>query len=209
MLDAVHGSVSDHPRLLFKSRDETLLIRYDTIRYDTILYILTLQNSCPPQFKSFSTHFYTRIANTTDSTSHDDELTRAARQISGDTRRTNTNALLEHWLFFPQHMGIDHWALLAVHLPSRHIHLLDSLMCSDHAEYLNRFRTLKEVLKIAWDMSFETPPPVWKHTIRTDSPRQTNSVDCGVYMLAFCILLYTRIMNYASVQIWPVTGDPE
>ena len=154
--------------------------------------ILTLLNSDPPQFKSFSTHFYTRIANTTDSTSRDTELTRAARQISGDTRRANTNALLERWLFFPQHMGIDHWALLAVHIPSRHIHLLDSLIRSDHAEYLNRIRTLKQVLNKAWNMTSDTPPPVWQHTIRTDSPRQTNSVDFGVYMLAFCIHLYTN-----------------
>ena len=33
VLDAVHDSVRDHPRLLFKSRDEALLIRYHTIRY--------------------------------------------------------------------------------------------------------------------------------------------------------------------------------
>ena len=108
------------------------------------------------------------------------------------SHRANTNALLERWLFFPQHMGTNHWALLAVHLPSHHIHLLDSLIRSDHAEYLIRIRTLKEVLNKAWDMTSDTPPPIWQHTIRTDSPRQTNSVDRGVYMLAFCILLYTN-----------------
>ena len=38
----------------------------------------------------------------------------------------------------------------------------------------------------------DTPTPTWNYTIRTDSPRQANSVDCGVYMLAFCIILSTN-----------------
>ena len=85
-------------------------------------------------------------------------------------------------------MGTNHWALIAIHPPSHHIYLLDSLLRSDHTEYNLRINIFKEVLNRAWAKTTDAPTPTWTHTIRTDS----NSVDCGVYMLAFCILLYTN-----------------
>ena len=145
-----------------------------------------------PRIKSISTFFYTHIANTTDPTTRGEALSSAVRQIAGHTRRENTNGLHEQWLFFPQHMGTNHWALIAIHPPSHHIHLLDSLLRTDHTEYNLRINIFKEVLNMAWFNTTDAPTPTWTHTIRTDSPRQSNTVDCGVYMLAFCILLYTN-----------------
>ena len=174
--------------------DRTYWLNDDII--NAFLFILPdiLRPICsgPPRIKSFSTLFYTHIANATDPTDRDEALSSAARQISGHTRRENSNGFLEQWLFFPQHMGTNHWALIAFHPPSHHIYLLDSLLRTDHTEYYLRLNTFKEVLNRAWGNVTDNPTPTWNHTIRTDSPRQANSVDCGVYMLAFCILLATN-----------------
>ena len=109
------------------------------------------------------------------------------------TQRKSGLTILEHqWILMPQHVRTNHWALLAVEVQTQKMWWLDSLFARQNSldEAKARAKKFREVLSEIWRILRPAQPaPSWPLELREEVAQQTNLVDCGVYMLAYCFLI--------------------
>ena len=107
-------------------------------------------------------------------------------------RNLERSILKHHWILMPQHIRTNHWALLAVEVQTQKMWWLDSLFARQNSlgEAKARAEKFGEVLTATWRiLRPEKRAPAWPLEIREEVAQQTNLVDCGVYMLAYCFLI--------------------
>ncbi|KAF7295974.1 hypothetical protein MKEN_01412000 [Mycena kentingensis (nom. inval.)] len=85
---------------------------------------------------------------------------------------------------------MDHWALAAVFFRDTKIQIYDSIMGTSTRRHLTYFDRIVEMLRWEHMRRYDNVPlpdswPNWSSTAMVRVPQQNNTVDCGIYTVAF------------------------
>ena len=139
-------------------------------------------------FDTFTYKFYLEVFKT------DEDVAKRAKRI----KRVAKSKYQRY--FYPIHTLLkDHWILGLIDFTEKKIHVYDSFFHHKHEAELEILE--KVALILSPNSTFE------KIDIHHNIPRQTNSYDCGVFMLMLCDFLSDELLKDVEIGSNPYSQD--
>ena len=155
-------------------------------------YMQLLSEDCSRygDFYFANTFFYTRLRDSKGSFCYDN--------VKAWMKDTNIFEMKK--LLFPMHINGNHWALSVVDIEFKKILYIDSL--PKDSTFLD-VEVLNMWLSCEYNKHHDSPFELFQK-INYSCPRQTNGLDCGVFMLTFAHLIYLGTdLNIMHQQVVP------